>query len=184
MKNNLSGRSFYLSSLVVFCFFVGIFVGTVWINLMTKDIQEQLGVFGQAWILKSPKSFSLRLEQILPVLVKREMEAGFLWLTGMTLFAVPGLLAAAAFGGFTMAAVISLMTIQVGLIGLPLYMLSVIPQALFYVPVIAVLFFWGMERQKKMHVAGFLVLMLAVAAGALAEVCVNPYLMGVLSRFN
>lgn len=180
MKYDPAGRRSYVSMMLVFCFFVGIIAGTFWINIMTEEIQEQLGAFGQAWTSGRTKVTLPSLVHIWPVLLKREMAAGFMWLVGMTLFAIPGFLAAAIFGGFSMAAIISLMTLQEGVWGLPVYILSVLPQAFFYVPVIAVLIFWGMDTQKKTHLAGFVVLSFAVAGGVFAELFLNPYIVAIL----
>lgn len=181
MNNNLAGRRFYPSTLMVFCFFSGILAGTVWVNLMASEMQGQLGAFGLAGLLKNPDRSALSPGRIVPVLMNREAAAVFLWLVGMTVFALPGLSLAALYGGFSMAAVISLMTAQAGLIGLPFYLLSVFPQALLYVPVIALLFFWGMEPMKKTHMAGFIVLIIVIALGTILETCVSPHFMGLIN---
>lgn len=184
MNYNLTGRRFYPSTLMVFCFFAGIFAGTVWVNLMASKMQGELGTFGLAGLLENPELSALSLARIAPILMNREAAAVFLWLVGMTVFALPGLSLAALYGGFSMAAVISLMTAQAGLFGLPFYLLSVFPQALFYVPVIVLLFFWGLEPMKKTHMAGFIVLIFAIALGTILETCVSPYFMGLIKYVN
>lgn len=184
MKMEMKSSRFYMSVLTALCFFVGIAAGTVWVNMMSKEVQEELSVFGQAWLAAEQGKVVPRPDRILPVLIKREMGAGFLWLVGMSLFSAPGLLAVAAFGGFSMASVISLTTVQAGLFGLPVYLLSILPQMIFYLPVIGILFFWGMEPYKKPHVAGFIVLMLMIAAGSVAETCLNPYFFNALNWFK
>lgn len=171
----------YPPVLMVFCFFIGLIAGTIWVNLMAEDLQGQLGTFGLAGLLKSTGGAPPSLAQVIPVLVSREMAAGFLWLVGMTVFALPGLSMAAVYGGFSMAAVIALMTVEAGLLGLPIYLLSVFPQVLFYTPVIAVLFFWGLEPVKKAHMAGFIVLLFTVALGTIAETCISPYVLGLIN---
>lgn len=181
MRKGLTELRFYPSVLTVFCFFAGIVLGTVWVNLMAKEIQAQLGSFGQASLAGGARLSMPQMGAVLPVLFKRWMAAGILWLIGMTAFAVPGFLAVAAFGGFSMSSVISLMTVQNGLLGLPVYLLSVFPQALFYVPVICVLFLWGLKPDKSAHPAGFAVLLLTAFLGSLAETCLNPYCMHFLS---
>lgn len=181
MNNNLTGRRFHPSMLIVLCFFAGIFAGTIWVNLMTSKMQGQLGVFGLDALLQNPDRTPFSPDRIIPVLMNREAVAVFLWLVGMTVFALPGLSLAAVYGGFSMAAVISLMTAQAGLFGLPVYLLSVFPQALLYVPVIVLLFFWGLEPMKKTHMAGFIVLIFTVALGTVLETCISPHFMGLIN---
>lgn len=181
MRNNLIRQHVYPSAFMVFCFFTGILAGTVWVNLMASELQGQLGAFGVTELLNYKEAFSLSLTRVIPVLVSRGMAVGFLWLVGMTVLAFPGLSLAAAYGGFSMAAIISLMTVEAGLFGLPIYLVSIFPQMLLYVPVIAVLFFWGLEPMKKTHMAGFIVLLFIVAIGAIAETCISPYLLGLMN---
>lgn len=168
------------SVITAFCFFAGTIAGTVWVGLMTPEIQEQLGGLGQAQFRRAGIGVP-EMGQFLHVLIQREMEAGFLWLIGMTAFSVIGIFLAALYGGISMSVIISLMTRQAGLMGLPLYLLSVVPQVFFYLPVIGVLLFWGLDPWKKTHVAGYLVLAVFVALGAFAETFLNPYCLAVLN---
>lgn len=161
------------------CFFVGIAAGTVWVGVMPDSLKAQLGLFGQAQLsgtrpLVDPDLF-------LHIFLLREAQAGFLWLIGMTAFAVPAFLLTALYIGFSIAALLSLMTMQAGLLGLPVYLASVLPQAFLYLPAISVLFFWGFEPLKKTHLAGFIVLTVVIGLGAFAECFLNPLLLGAVS---
>lgn len=177
MKSRLAGQRPYVFRLLAFCFFIGIGAGTLWINMMSGELQEQLGAFGHAWAAAGAGKIDISAAQIRSVMIKRETAAVFLWIIGMTLFSLPGILISSAFAGFTMAAVLSLTTLQSGVWALPVYICSVLPQAFFYIPAAAVLIIWAAEQQKKTHLAGFLVLCVLVAAGSLAETCLNPYVM-------
>ena len=97
---------FQPSILTVFCFFAGIFAGTMWVNRMGAGLKEQLGVFGQAFLTGSTQPPSLEL--LAELLLKRSLGIGILWLLGMSLFAVPGFCLAAVYAGFSMAFLISL----------------------------------------------------------------------------
>ena len=57
------------------------------------------------------------LELLAELLLKRSLGIGILWLLGMSLFAVPGFCLAAVYAGFSMAFLISSMTVQAGLMG-------------------------------------------------------------------
>ena len=172
---------FYPYVLMAFCFFAGIFLGTLWVNLMAEEIQTQLGVFGQAGFTAGLKIIPFQPAAIFRVFLKREVEAGFLWLAGMTAFAVPGLCAVLSYQGFSMASVISLLTIQNGITGILVYLLSVFPQALCYMPVFLILFCWGAKQEKSVHPAGFAVLTAALFFGSILETCLNPYCMHFLT---
>lgn len=172
---------FHPSMLVAFCFFTGIFLGTVWVNKMGAELKEQLGIFGQAFLAGSVPPPSL--EQLAELLLKRGLETGILWLLGISLFAVPGFCLAAAYAGFSMAFLISSMTVQAGIRGILLFLLSVFPQAIFYLPVISVLYLWGMAPGSKIHGGGFAVLLILTVAGAASELWLNPWFMHFASGF-
>lgn len=156
-------------------FFAGILAGTIWVGIMPEALKEQLGLWGrdQAAGLYS----SMDPVSMFRVFLRREVQAGFLWLIGMTAFSVPALFLTAAYGGFSIAALLSLTTVQAGLLGLPLFLATVLPQAFFYLPAAAILFLWGFEPFKKTHLAGFLVLSAVIALGAFAECFLNPILL-------
>lgn len=156
-------------------FLIGIAAGTVWVGLMPDSLQAQLNLFGQAQTAALLPNTDPGL--FFRIFLRREAQAGFLWLIGMTAFSVPALFLTAAYGGFSAAALLSLFTVQAGLFGLPLYLATLFPQAFLYLPAVFVLFFWGLEPFKKTHLAGFLVLSAVIALGALAECFLNPLLL-------
>ena len=172
---------FQPSILTGFCFFAGIFAGTMWVNRMGAGLKEQLGVFGQAFLTGSTQPPSLEL--LAELLLKRSLGIGILWLLGMSLFAVPGFCLAAVYAGFSMAFLISSMTVQAGLMGVFLFLLSVFPQMIFYLPVLAVLYIWAMAPGNKIHGGGFAVLLILTAAGAASELWLNPWFLHFASGF-
>lgn len=172
---------FHPSMLTAFCFFAGIVAGTVWVNRMGPELKEQLGVFGQAFLsgnVPSPTG-----GQLIELLVKRGLGIGILWLLGMSLFAVPGFCLVSAYAGFSMAFLISSMTVQAGVMGIVLFLLSVFPQVIFYLPVLSVLYIWGMSSGNKIHGAGFCILLLLTAAGAASELWLNPLFLHLAAKF-
>ncbi|MEF9939821.1 MAG: hypothetical protein RSG54_09995 [Clostridium sp.] len=184
MKKNRIGSYSYPTMLITFCFFIGLVAGSIWINLMAKEIQEQLGTFELTGLLNHSQPVMLSFGQIFPILIKREMAIIFLWLIGMTAFSLQGLSLVAVYGGFSMATVVSLMTLQMGIAGLPAYLLSIFPQVLFYSPVIAMLFFWGLETLKKNHIAGLVILLFMTFIGTMAEICFNPYFVQIINSIK
>jgi hypothetical protein len=167
MNRRMSAHGFYLPHPAVFFLCLGIFAGTLWANGVGRDWQEQTALY--RWTNMENRYVSLFLE--------RAAQAGFAWLLGMSLAAVPGFCILAFGAGFSMAFVLSCMTVQNGLMGLPLFLASLFPHFLFYIPVGAILTFWGLEKAPRPRVAGFCVLLAIIAAGAGAETFLNPWIM-------
>lgn len=162
---------------VFFCFAAASLAGSVWMNGLPGQTQEEMGVLGQAWLHQSGYSVKPEPAQAVPVMFQRCIQAAVLWLAGMTSFGTAGLCLGAAVLGFSMAAVLSALTMQAGFLALPLFILSLFPQWLFYIPVLLVLFRWGSSTEKRTHGAAFLILMAFTAAGALTETLLNPVWM-------
>lgn len=177
MKQYHTSASPYPAALAVFCFFAGILLGTVWVNQMGGSLQEELGGLSSLYWSGRAVRVSAGRREMAALAGKRFLTAGILWLSGMTLFAIPGLCAASIYLGFSMGFLISCMTVQAGLGGLALFLLSVFPQCLFFLPVGAVLASWALSQENRLHGAGFVVLLIMIAAGTAAELWVNPLVM-------
>ena len=92
----------------------------------------------------------------------------------MSLFAVPGFCLAAVYAGFRWHFLYPSMTVQAGLMGVFLFLLSVFPQMIFYLPVLAVLYIWAMAPGNKIHGGGFAVLLILTAKRGRSELWLNP----------
>ena len=104
--------------MALFCFFSGILLGTVWVNRMGASLKEEItGLAPLYWSVHNVKS-SVSAGEMALLAGRRFLAAGMIWLSGMTLFAVPGLCLAAAFTGFSLGFLISCMTVQAGIGGL------------------------------------------------------------------
>ncbi len=163
--------------MALFCFFSGILLGTVWVNRMGASLKEEItGLAPLYWSVHNVKS-SVSAGEMALLAGRRFLAAGMIWLSGMTLFAVPGLCLAAAFTGFSLGFLISCMTVQAGIGGLALFLLSVFPQGIFFLPVGLILASWSLSSENRLHGAGFAVLLLLTAAGTAAELWINPLVM-------
>lgn len=173
--------------LLFFCLAVSLAAGSIWGNGLSEQVQRELGVLGQAWLNQSGYTAEPDGGLLVSVILKRTGEAAVLWLAGMTSFSAAGLCGAVLLLGFSMAAVLSVLTIETGVLALPLFVLSLFPQCLFYIPVAAVLTSWGIREEKKRHGAAFLILLVMVAAGAASEVLLSPRWMklvgGIFKKF-
>ena len=99
------------------------------------------------------------------------------WAHALPLFCIFTVLA-----GFSMGFVLSVITVQKGLMGLPVFLMTVMPQCLCYLPVFGILLFWGVQKGRRFRIPAFLLLLLLTAAGSALEAWVNPaFLKFVLS---
>lgn len=163
-------------------FFVGILLGTVFANTVGADFQEQIGILGNYVGERLPAQGGYRGQLFLMVLRQRGLELLLLWLLSLTALAMPACVAAAGYYGFSMAVILSMTTMQMGITGLPGFLSSLLPQYLVYVP------FWCLfalrcmrirgrfryPRELGMHVASFLLFLVIFAAGAWLEAYVGP----------
>ncbi|MCI7262138.1 MAG: stage II sporulation protein M [Otoolea sp.] len=166
MKRDTLSRWLSPRNGAVFCFFLGIFLGT-FSFLLTGGENT---VF--SWL--EPSGWSPGLSGLSQLLWKRCLLAGFLWLLGISLMAVPGMALFLIWCGFSMAVVIASLTRQQGIRGLPLFLAYVFPQIICYLPAVLVFVRWGFQRIKRPHLAGFLVLLLLMVLGAMLEAWVSP----------
>ena len=165
------------------CFFAGILIGSLWLPLSgascSELIQPELATVLPEKLSTLPGGPTLG-----NLLLKRLLFAGFLWLLGMSLVAAAGMSLFLFWCGCSMALFIAALTVQRGCIGLPLFVLLQFPQMLCYLPAVLVLVGWGFGKPKKLHLAGFLVLLFLMAVGAILEVWVCPRLLSLmLGRF-
>ena len=106
------------------------------------------------------------------ILRRREAACLIGWVVGLTVCSrfFFGLLT--AHGGMSLAAILTVLTIQKGILGLPLFLAALLPQGILYGLVWGVLAGWAGQREKRLHLAPALVLLGIMAAGAFLEVWV------------
>lgn len=177
MKQAQLSQNWHPSYLAVLCLFFGILAGTCWVNRMNPGAQEQLSAFGQAYLTSEGGQIRLTDGQFGMLLIRRAALMVCLWLAGMSPVAIPALCLASISLGFSMSFLISCMTVQAGGGGLLLFLASVFPQCLFFLPVGAVLTIWALSDEKKLHGGGFAILLFLTAAGTASELWLNPWLL-------
>ena len=100
------------------------------------------------------------------------------WLMGLTVYSAVLFGLAAVWGGVTVAVVMSVLTSQKGLLGLPAFLCSMAPQGVCYALAWAVLAMWAGKQEKKIRLAPFGLLLLVGALGTFLEVYASPALYG------
>lgn len=164
----------------LFCFFLGLIAGTIIVNFFYSSFANEAGYYlsllDKNINLNHQESVSL-FEQICR---QRLIEAGIAWLIGMTVYAVPLFFLLTTGIGFSMGFILSVFTIQKGLLGLPVFLMTIFPQSLFYLPIGVILFLWGEDKERRFRIPAFLLLLLLVVLGSALEAWVNPLFLKII----
>ena len=158
-------------------FFAGLLAGTAAANFLHASLSDQAGYYLN---LLSHQSNLGRTEQLAlfgDICRQRMIEVLIAWLIGLTAYAVPCFCVLSAGFGLSVGVVLSVMTGQKGILGLPFFLASVMPQAFLYVPVWCLLLMWGIRRNGRLRIPALLLVLAFVAAGSACEVWLNPYFL-------
>lgn len=162
----------------IVCFFVGLLAGTAAANLLYAPLSEQAGYYLNLLSHHEELRKAQQLALFGDICRQRVIEVVIAWLIGLTIYAVPCFCVLSAGFGLSVGVVLSVMTGQKGIMGLPFFLASVMPQALFYVPVWCLLLTWGLKRNGRLRIPALLLVAAFVAAGSACEVWLNPYFLG------
>lgn len=165
------------AALLIVCLFVGIGAGTLFTNLMQEEIQPQMSYLNSIFLTPLSRQTEAGTELFGLVLRQRLLGAGIAWLVGLTSYSGWGFSLISLYYGFSSAVILSITTMQKGLLGLPVYIITLMPQWLFYLPVYLVFAYWAIEKEKKIRPFALLFLAAVTIAGCLTEVYINPALI-------
>lgn len=182
---------FVQMAIIIFAGFL--VVGTVAVNLSGKYGQDGWKLyFTQVGEALKQENFA-RESYFFYVLRLRLMEVAALWLLSMTAFGAVSLWTALGWLGFTCGVRISLGTMIFGRTGIVYFLCSILPQAVFYIPVILLLgvrgfqiyFFmrkqrsWNQYRHVRMgkDILLLIILLLCLLPGIICECYINPLLL-------
>ena len=159
-------RRFTYGDWLLFCFIAGLGAGMA-LALIFYDTGIFHAFGGEAGALSQGAG-----RAFFEILRRREAACLIGWVIGLTVCSrfFFGLLT--AHGGMSLAAILTVLTIQKGILGLPLFLAALLPQGILYGLVWGVLAGWAGQREKRLHLAPALVLLGIMAAGAFLEVWV------------
>lgn len=167
---------------ILLCFFIaGVAAGTVMANLLSKEVISQGGYFGTVFPNAALSGWQADMEFLFYIGRQRLLEMAFALLMAMTVYSFPCFCLMAAYYGFLPGIVLTILTCQKGLLGLPYYVVTIFPQCIVYLAVWYVLAMWACERSHKLRPASVLGLLVLVLVGILLEWFVNPYLIKILA---
>lgn len=172
MKTYRSTRAW---DIYLICFFIGLTAGTVMANIWYSSFSDEavyyLGLLDRNVNLKSGE----RMQLFGQVFSQRLMEVWIIWLIGMTAYALPLFCVFMSMAGISMGFVLSVITVQKGLMGLPVFVMTVMPQSLCYLPVFGILLMLGIQKERRFRIPAFILLLLLTAAGSGLEAWINPF---------
>lgn len=159
------------------CFFAGLIAGTVMANFWYPSFMEEAGYYLGLLDRNMNLDKGQRVQLFYQVFRQRGIEVGVAWLIGLTAYAAPLFCLLTAGIGFSMGFVLSVITVQKGLMGLPVFFMTVMPQGLCYLPLWSILLLWGMQKERRFRVTAFLLLLFLAALGSACEAWINPFFL-------
>ena len=114
------------------------------------------------------------------VTIQRSGMALMLWLAGMTPVACLAAWGACLVLGLEQAWLLAGFTGWGGFWGLPVFVATLFPQVVFYIPVFWLLLSWALAKERRIRTAGFLILLLVLGMGTALEVWLNPGFVSLL----
>lgn len=177
VRFRLRGR---LEDVLFFCFLAGLLAGTAAANYCFPSFGEEashyLGLLKQNAQLGGTEAAQL----FFVVFRQRLLEVFIAWLLGLTIYAVPCFCFLSGALGLSMGMVLSILTGQKGLMGLPVFFMTLMPQAFCYLPVWAILLYWVKRQGKRFKLPALLLLFALAALGSACEVWLNPWFLGLV----
>lgn len=164
---------FGLSFFLIF----GAVVGSLFCNGMSAEMKQELCVTESDLVNRTALAGMDFFELFFGILPSRFWQLSILLLISMTSFSACFLMIAAGYSGFSLAVMISSITMRARFLGIWHFLLTIVPQCFFYLPVIYVLFWWMPFRGQRMTVLSMVILYGCVFAGVCLEAYVNPWLL-------
>lgn len=159
---------------LLFCFLAGILGGTVIANLLGGELKQQIGYFDTLFLAEQALDMEGKRQMWFYVLRQRGLEFLGGWLLSVTVFSIPGFYVLSMMAGGSIAVVLSVITVQKGLMGLIFYLATVMPHALCYVPVALILASWAGEEHHQLRPVGLVMLALLLVVGTASEAWLSP----------
>ncbi len=172
VESKKGSLEFWLS----FFLMLGAVLGSLFCNRMDGQMKGELhalegSMLSNAVLLKM--NFG---ELFFKVASRRFSQLFFVILVVMTPAARTVSLFLSGYLGFSAAVMVCALTMDAGLMGIVQYLSLMFPQAIFYMTIYYVVFWWMPREQKRLTLAAGTLLMALAAAGAGAESFINPWI--------
>lgn len=176
----LSPARFSREDWFLLCFFAGILAGAIAANIFFPTLKDQA-----AYYVGLLQTAGIPDRKDIPALFagifrQRMVELLIAWLIGLTIYKTLCYSLLAGGFGLSLGVILSVMTALKGILGLPIFLLTVFPQMLFYLPAWALLILWGVGKYGRLRSFSFIFLLFLLAAGSGCEAWLNPYFLHLL----
>lgn len=179
MKNKLLVT--YQDRLLIF-FVAGILGGTIIANLLSGDIKQQIGYFDTLFLSEQALTMEEKKQMWYYVLRQRSLEMLGAWLLSLTVFSAAGFYSLAALVGGSIGVVLSVITVQKGLMGLIFYLGTILPHGLFYIPIWLILASWAGEDKHPVRIPAILLLTVLLVMGTAGEAWLSPIIVSLFTK--
>lgn len=172
LKFRMGRRTPYL-----LCFFAGLGVGTFLANFLYPSFAREAAYYLELLDKNVDLNKGESMKLFGQVFRQRLIQVGLAWLVGLTAYGPLAFCLFAAGLGFSVSFVLSVITVQKGLMGLPVFFMTIMPHALCYLPLWGILFLWAVEKGRRFRLPAFFLLLALTAAGSACETWLNPFFL-------
>lgn len=162
---------------LMICFVAGILGGTIVANLLSGELKQQIGYFDTLFLSEQSLTMAEKKQMWFYVLRQRSLEMLGAWLLSLTVFSAVGFYGLAAVTGGGIGVVLSVITMQKGLMGLVFYLGTIFPHGMCYIPIGLILASWAGEERHQIRVPATLLLALLLVVGTVAEAWLSPMIV-------
>lgn len=164
---------------MVLWFVLGTLGGTLLINIWKPGASGAGDLNGLLLELASGGSVQDKQSLLVFVAKQRIGHTVLMVLMAVTSWSVPWFCFLAFYGGISGSVILSMITCQKGLMGLPCYLTTLFPQYLFYLMIWFVLAGWASKDYHRVRPGALLGIAVLLLAGIGAEVWINPLIAGI-----
>ncbi len=163
--------------LALFCM-AGFLVGIVYANLMSKDLTAGMGIFNEYFLSQYTQTEIDTAEYLWYIIRIRVMPAALLAALGCTRLRKGVVAVFLAWTGFCCGMIMTLAVLKIGIKGLVLCLIALIPHIIFYAAGYLILVWYLFTYpESRWNLSKMVSMGLFIAVGVLLECYVNPIIM-------
>ncbi len=174
MKSMTKRLKLTYSMVLLCCLFCGTAAGTILANCLGGQLGELAAGYGQLVPGYSGLTAGQRRRLWGYTARQRMSEMGLAALVGMTPLSAGGFAVFAFAAGAVCGLLVSVLTLERGLLGLPIFLLGVFPQWLCYLPVWVFMATRADEGLDRLRIRTWIFLTVFAGAGIFLEAYINP----------
>lgn len=161
---------------LLLCFAAGIMCGTLVINLWKP---AGFAGLGSLFLELAGKNGSGDRSELLFLVARQRIgSTAVMLLLSLTAWSGAWFYFLAFYAGLADSVILSVITSQKGLLGLPYYLATLFPHYLFYLVIWMILAAWAAKNGHRVRAGAILGIGVLLMAGIIAEVVLNPVILG------